>query len=109
MHDQLDHHVPIAAASADASKTRMVTLVCSQAWQCNAVKHVHAVQEFRRNVKREYAKLLGLLQAYALISTGVRIVCTNQACSIAACRLLCYAQHTAFRLFVLLGVICYMP
>jgi len=28
-------------------------------------------------VKREYAKLLSVLQAYALIATGVRIVCTN--------------------------------
>jgi DNA mismatch repair protein PMS2 len=36
-----------------------------------------AAQEFRRNVKREYAKLLSVLQAYALIATGVRIICTN--------------------------------
>ncbi|KAK9825372.1 hypothetical protein WJX81_005933 [Elliptochloris bilobata] len=34
-------------------------------------------KEFRRNVKREYAKLLAVLQAYALIATSVRIICTN--------------------------------
>jgi hypothetical protein len=36
------------------------------------------VQEFKRNLKREYAKMVIVLQAYALISTGVRIICTNQ-------------------------------
>ncbi|KAK9789027.1 hypothetical protein WJX73_005134 [Symbiochloris irregularis] len=35
-------------------------------------------KEFRRNIKREYAKLLGVLQGYALICTGVRLICTNQ-------------------------------
>ena len=29
-------------------------------------------------MKKEYSKLVTLLQAYALISTGVRIICTNQ-------------------------------
>ena len=28
-------------------------------------------------MKREYAKLLAVLQAYALIATGVRLICTN--------------------------------
>ncbi len=37
-----------------------------------------ADQELRRHLKREFAKLLTLLQAYAIISTGVRIICTNQ-------------------------------
>ena len=31
-----------------------------------------------RHIKREYAKLVTVLQAYALISTGVRMICTNQ-------------------------------
>ena len=35
-------------------------------------------KEFVRNAKREYAKLLRLLQAYAMISAGVRIVCSHQ-------------------------------
>lgn len=36
------------------------------------------VQEFLRHIKREFAKLVTVLQAYALISTGVRMICTNQ-------------------------------
>ena len=36
------------------------------------------LQEFKRNLKREYAKLLLVVQAYALISTGVRLICSNQ-------------------------------
>ena len=35
-------------------------------------------QELKRHLKREYAKLLTLLQAYAIIAAGVRIICTNQ-------------------------------
>lgn len=41
-------------------------------------------QELLRNVKREFAKLLNLLQAYAVIGIGVRLICTNQV-----------GQHTA--------------
>jgi hypothetical protein len=33
---------------------------------------------FQRGVKKEYAKLVSVLQAYALISTSVKIVATNQ-------------------------------
>ncbi len=59
-------------------------------YPADAQHHMHAritcmltillwhLQELRRNLKREYAKLLGLLQAYALIAAGVRIICTNQ-------------------------------
>ncbi|KAJ3681376.1 hypothetical protein LUZ60_015865 [Juncus effusus] len=34
-------------------------------------------KEFKRNVKREYGKLISLLNAYALIAKGVRLLCTN--------------------------------
>ena len=34
-------------------------------------------QELEKNIKREYAKVLGLLQAYACISTEVRISVSN--------------------------------
>ncbi|XP_072997628.1 DNA mismatch repair protein PMS1 isoform X1 [Typha latifolia] len=34
-------------------------------------------KEFSRNIRREYGKLLSLLNAYALISKGVRLLCTN--------------------------------
>nr|XP_056722180.1 mismatch repair endonuclease PMS2 [Euleptes europaea] len=35
-------------------------------------------KEFQRNIKKEYAKMVQVLQAYCIISTGVRISCTNQ-------------------------------
>lgn len=34
--------------------------------------------EFVKNVKRDYAKCLGLIQAYGLITTNVRISCVSQ-------------------------------
>ncbi|XP_069501736.1 mismatch repair endonuclease PMS2 isoform X2 [Ambystoma mexicanum] len=35
-------------------------------------------REFLRNIKKEFAKMVQVLQAYCIISTGVRINCTNQ-------------------------------
>ncbi|XP_042034704.1 DNA mismatch repair protein PMS1-like isoform X2 [Salvia splendens] len=34
-------------------------------------------KEFHRNIRKEYGKLISLLNAYAVIAKGVRIVCTN--------------------------------
>lgn len=34
-------------------------------------------KEFSRNIRKEYGKLISLLNAYALIARGVRLVCTN--------------------------------
>ena len=36
-------------------------------------------REFLRNLKRDYGRLLHLLQAYALVSVGVRLSCSNQS------------------------------
>lgn len=33
---------------------------------------------FLRNLKKEYVHLVSIVQAYALIATGVRIIATNQ-------------------------------
>uniref|UniRef100_A0A8B9NSP6 Mismatch repair endonuclease PMS2 n=1 Tax=Apteryx owenii TaxID=8824 RepID=A0A8B9NSP6_APTOW len=35
-------------------------------------------KEFQRNIKKEYAKMVQILQAYCIVSKGVRINCTNQ-------------------------------
>uniref|UniRef100_A0A8C9EI43 Mismatch repair endonuclease PMS2 n=1 Tax=Pavo cristatus TaxID=9049 RepID=A0A8C9EI43_PAVCR len=35
-------------------------------------------KEFQRNIRKEYAKMVQILQAYCIISKGVRINCTNQ-------------------------------
>lgn len=34
-------------------------------------------KEFGRNIRKEYGKLISLLNAYALIAKGVRLICTN--------------------------------
>ncbi|KAL8548629.1 hypothetical protein ACS0TY_007787 [Phlomoides rotata] len=34
-------------------------------------------KEFHRNIRKEYGKLISLLNAYAVIAKGVRLVCTN--------------------------------
>ncbi|KAL4588255.1 hypothetical protein LXL04_001138 [Taraxacum kok-saghyz] len=34
-------------------------------------------KEFHRNIRKEYGKLISLLNAYALTAKGVRLVCTN--------------------------------
>nr|CAB3264971.1 mismatch repair endonuclease PMS2-like [Phallusia mammillata] len=36
------------------------------------------LNEFKRNIKKEYAKLLSLMNAYCIISTHVRLSCSNQ-------------------------------
>ncbi|KAF7730316.1 Mismatch repair endonuclease pms2, partial [Apophysomyces ossiformis] len=36
-------------------------------------------REFSRNIKREYGKALAMIQSYAIISTNVRIIATNQS------------------------------
>nr|AAA87031.1 PMS2 [Mus musculus] len=35
-------------------------------------------KEFQRNIKKEYSKMVQVLQAYCIISAGVRVSCTNQ-------------------------------
>uniref|UniRef100_A0A7N6AUX8 Mismatch repair endonuclease PMS2 n=1 Tax=Anabas testudineus TaxID=64144 RepID=A0A7N6AUX8_ANATE len=35
-------------------------------------------KEFQRNIKKEYSKMVHVLQSYCIISTGVRITCSNQ-------------------------------
>uniref|UniRef100_A0A182WLI7 MutL C-terminal dimerisation domain-containing protein n=1 Tax=Anopheles minimus TaxID=112268 RepID=A0A182WLI7_9DIPT len=35
-------------------------------------------KEFQRNIKREFLRMCQILQAYCLVSVGVRIICTNE-------------------------------
>ncbi|KAM6155829.1 mismatch repair endonuclease PMS2 [Rhynchocyon petersi] len=35
-------------------------------------------KEFQKNIKKEYAKMVQVLHAYCIISTGIRLSCTNQ-------------------------------
>ncbi|XP_063076666.1 mismatch repair endonuclease PMS2 [Engraulis encrasicolus] len=50
------------------------TISLQQLFYTLPVRH----REFQRNIKKEYAKMMHVLQSYCVISTGVRITCTNQ-------------------------------
>uniref|UniRef100_A0A8C2TRZ5 Mismatch repair endonuclease PMS2 n=1 Tax=Coturnix japonica TaxID=93934 RepID=A0A8C2TRZ5_COTJA len=50
------------------------TVSIQQLFHTLPVRH----KEFQRNIKREYAKMVQTLQAYCIISKGVRFNCTNQ-------------------------------
>ncbi|XP_028845456.1 mismatch repair endonuclease PMS2 isoform X2 [Denticeps clupeoides] len=50
------------------------TVSLQQLFRTLPVRH----REFQRNIKKEYSKMIHVLQAYCIISTGVRITCSNQ-------------------------------
>ncbi|KAM6964547.1 mismatch repair endonuclease PMS2 isoform 2-T2 [Tautogolabrus adspersus] len=50
------------------------TISLQQLFYTLPVRH----KEFHRNIKKEYAKMIHVLQSYCIISTGVRITCSNQ-------------------------------
>lgn len=50
------------------------TVSLQQLFHTLPVRH----KEFLRNIKKEYTKMMHVLQSYCIISTGVRITCTNQ-------------------------------
>ena len=51
------------------------TVLVSQLFHTLPVRH----KEFQRNIKKEFPKLSSVLQAYGIISTGVRLSCINVA------------------------------
>ncbi|XP_054877107.1 mismatch repair endonuclease PMS2 isoform X2 [Poeciliopsis prolifica] len=50
------------------------TVTLQQLFYTLPVRH----KEFQRNIKKEFSKMTHVLQAYCIISTGVRITCSNQ-------------------------------
>ncbi|KAJ3036040.1 Mismatch repair endonuclease pms2, partial [Rhizophlyctis rosea] len=66
-HGKLAETIPVA-------RTQGTTVSITNLFEDLPVRH----REFKRNIKKEYAKCLELVQAYALVSTGVRITCSNQ-------------------------------
>uniref|UniRef100_A0A096MAM1 PMS1 homolog 2, mismatch repair system component n=1 Tax=Poecilia formosa TaxID=48698 RepID=A0A096MAM1_POEFO len=50
------------------------TVTLQQLFYTLPVRH----KEFQRNIKKEFAKMIHVLQAYCIVSTGVRITCSNQ-------------------------------
>ncbi|KAK9393142.1 mismatch repair endonuclease PMS2 [Crotalus adamanteus] len=56
------------------SRPQGTTVSVQQLFCTLPVRH----KEFQRNIKKEFAKMVQILQAYCIICTGVRINCTNQ-------------------------------
>ncbi|XP_067100331.1 mismatch repair endonuclease PMS2 [Osmerus mordax] len=50
------------------------TVILQQLFYTLPVRH----KEFQRNIKKDFTKMVHVLQSYCIISTGVRITCTNQ-------------------------------
>ncbi|XP_060261699.1 mismatch repair endonuclease PMS2 isoform X2 [Ovis aries] len=55
-------------------RPRGTTVSVQQLFYTLPVRH----KEFQRNIKKEFTKMVQVLQAYCIISAGVRISCTNQ-------------------------------
>ncbi|SAM08383.1 hypothetical protein [Absidia glauca] len=55
------------------------------------------LREFKRNIKRDYGKALSLIQAYGVISTGVRIVTSNQSANGSKMRVLSTTGNPSLR------------
>ncbi|KAB0347265.1 hypothetical protein FD754_012122 [Muntiacus muntjak] len=68
-----DHNGKILQKTA-YPRPRGTTVSVQQLFYTLPVRH----KEFQRNIKKEFAKMVQVLQAYCIISAGVRISCTNQ-------------------------------
>lgn len=68
-----DHNGKITQ-KAPYPRQQGTTVSIQQLFHTLPVRH----KEFQRNIKKEYAKMVQILQAYCIISKGVRINCTNQ-------------------------------
>ncbi|XP_005879477.1 PREDICTED: mismatch repair endonuclease PMS2 [Myotis brandtii] len=55
-------------------RPRGTTVSVQQLFHTLPVRH----KEFQRNIKKEFAKMVHVLHAYCIISSGVRVSCTNQ-------------------------------
>ena len=60
-------------SKAPCAREQGTTVFVSQLFHTLPVRY----KEFKRNIKKEFAKLSTVLQAYGIISTGVRISCIN--------------------------------
>ncbi|NWU63252.1 PMS2 endonuclease, partial [Pterocles burchelli] len=68
-----DHNGKITQ-KAPFPRQQGTTVSIQQLFYTLPVRH----KEFQRNIKKEYAKMVQVLQAYCIVSKGVRINCTNQ-------------------------------
>ncbi|KAI9279945.1 hypothetical protein BC943DRAFT_331431 [Umbelopsis sp. AD052] len=62
------------ASKTSAARSSGMTIQLNNLFYSLPVRH----REFKKNIKREFAKALNIIQAYAIISPNVRIVASNQ-------------------------------
>ncbi|XP_058425283.1 mismatch repair endonuclease PMS2 isoform X2 [Diceros bicornis minor] len=74
-------------------RPRGTTVSVQQLFYTLPVRH----KEFQRNIKKEYAKMVQVLQAYCIISAGVRVSCTNQVGQAKRQPVLCTSGSTSIK------------
>ncbi|XP_052266480.1 mismatch repair endonuclease PMS2-like [Dreissena polymorpha] len=70
---EFDHNGKITRQTAQARQVG-TTVMLQNLFYTLPVRH----KEFQRNLKREFVKMVAVLNSYCIISTGIRITCTNQ-------------------------------
>ncbi|KAI8109462.1 hypothetical protein M9434_000744 [Picochlorum sp. BPE23] len=70
---EFDSHGELVGENLVA-RTVGTTIAVKDLFHSLPVRH----KEFKKNLKRDYSKLVSILQSYALIYTHVRFLCTNQ-------------------------------
>ncbi|XP_046352551.2 mismatch repair endonuclease PMS2-like isoform X1 [Haliotis rufescens] len=71
---EFDHHGTLCSR-APCPRQKGTTVILQNLFSTLPVRH----REFQRSLKKEFAKMIQVLNAYCLVTTGVRISCTNQA------------------------------
>ncbi|KAL5019084.1 hypothetical protein ScPMuIL_004806 [Solemya velum] len=70
---EFDHHGNIKSQVHQA-RQKGTTVVLQNLFYTLPVRH----KEFNRNVKKEFSKMVQILNSYCIISSGVKVTCTNQ-------------------------------
>lgn len=70
---EFDSHGELVGENLVA-RTVGTTIAVKDLFHSLPVRH----KEFKKNLKRDYSKLVSILQSYALIYTHIRFLCTNQ-------------------------------
>ncbi|XP_045212126.2 mismatch repair endonuclease PMS2-like [Mercenaria mercenaria] len=70
---EFDHNGKILKQSNQARQVG-TTVTLQNLFNTLPVRH----KEFQRNLKKEFVKMVQVLNSYCIVSTGVRITCTNQ-------------------------------
>ena len=67
------NHDGLITKQQATARTQGTTVTLQNLFSTLPVRH----KEFLRNIKREYTKMMQVLQGYCVISSGVRISCCN--------------------------------